>query len=71
MEKYGYKNISNMDEFSEAAKAEGKYDFSYNPGTTFESAIPLILEDVSFLFILILIFADIIRVYKTFVCFFD
>ncbi len=32
MEKYGYKNIANMDEFSEAAKAEGKYDFSYNSG---------------------------------------
>lgn len=32
MEKYGYKNISSMDEFSRAAKNEGKHEFSYNSG---------------------------------------
>jgi|688.fasta_scaffold223824_2 hypothetical protein len=29
MKKYGYKNIADMNEFSEAAKAEGKHEFSY------------------------------------------
>ena len=30
MEKYGYKNIGQMDEFSQSADKEGKHDFSYN-----------------------------------------
>ena len=32
MEKYGYKNISSMDEFEQSSSKEGKHDFSYNSG---------------------------------------
>lgn len=32
MEKYGYKNISSMDEFSKSAEKEGNHEFSYHSG---------------------------------------
>jgi len=32
MEKYGYKNISNMDEFQKHSENNGNHNFSYNSG---------------------------------------
>lgn len=32
MEKYGYKNISGMDEFAQSAAENGKHEFSYKSG---------------------------------------
>jgi hypothetical protein len=35
MEKYGYKNISNMDEFQKHSENNGNHNFSYNSVHTF------------------------------------
>jgi hypothetical protein len=32
MKKYGYKNISSMDEFNQSAEKNGKHEFSYKSG---------------------------------------